>query len=250
MPEILSPASPSKSRATQIGLVLAGLGVVLLAIGVYLGLFVSPPDAHMGNVVRILYVHVPTAVSTLGTFTVAFVAALGFLWRPSWKFDGVLEASLEVGVLLALMTCAQGSIWARPTWGVWWDWDPRLTTTAVMLFSFGGVLALRYFVDDPVRRAMWSAVATIVAYADVPVVHFSVRWWSSLHQKQLTGTSLPGPLKTPLMLTFPGMLLLVSGFVVLRAKLAMRRRATELAPPPAAEPNPVAPTPEAVEGGR
>ena len=69
---------------------------------------------------------------------------------------------------------------------MWWDWDPRLTTTAVLLFAFAGILALRHFVDDPVKRAVWSAVATVIAYVDVPLVYFSVRWWNSLHQMQST----------------------------------------------------------------
>ena len=89
-----------------------------------------------------------------------------------------------MGVVLSALLCMQGAIWAKPTWGVWWDWDPRLTTTAVLVFAFGGILALRQFVDDPVKRATWSAVATIIAYVDVPIVYFSVKWWNSLHQLQ------------------------------------------------------------------
>ena len=116
-----------------------------------------------------------------------------FLFTDSWKWDARLEASIEIGVVLALLLCARASIWAKPTWGVWWDWDPRLTTTAVMLFAFLGILALRAFVDDPVRRAIWSAVATIIAYADVPIVYFSVKWWNSLHQVQ----SSPGTVSQP-----------------------------------------------------
>src|SRR5258706_546805 len=111
-------------------------------------------------------------------------AAVVFLYGGDHDWDARMEASIEVGVVLAFLLCCQGAIWAKPTWGVWWDWDPRLTTTAVLLFAFLGILALRKFVDDPHRRAMWSAVATIIAYVDVPIVYFSVKWWNSLHQQQ------------------------------------------------------------------
>jgi heme exporter protein C len=226
---------PASRRAVRAAVALLAAGALLLGLGTFFGLVVAPPEHYMGDVQRIMYVHVPTAWNGLLAFTTALLAAVGFLVRPSWKWDSLLEASLEVGVLLALMLCTQGSIWAKPTWGVWWDWDPRLTTTAVMLFSFGGVVALRHFVDDPVRRATWSAVATIVAYADVPVVYYSVRWWNSLHQLQSSPSTVDHAMVLPLRLNAFGILFFVSGLVVLRSQLAWRRRSTELAPPPALE---------------
>ena len=140
----------------------------------------------MGDVQRIIYVHVPTAWNAMLVLTFAFVCGIVSLLRGGWTWDARLEAAVEAGVVLSGLVCMQGSIWARPTWGVWWDWDPRLTTTAVLLFAFGGILALRQFVDDPVKRAVWSAVAVVIAYVDVPLVYFSVRWWNSLHQVQST----------------------------------------------------------------
>ena len=148
------------------------------------GLFGAPAEQYMGEVQRIMYVHVPTAWNAMLVLTFAFACALAFLFTNRWTWDNHLEAALEVGVVFSVLLCAQGSMWAKPTWGVWWDWDPRLTTTAVMVFAFGGILALRAFVDDPVKRAVWSSVACIVAFADVPIVYFSVRWWKSLHQMQ------------------------------------------------------------------
>jgi heme exporter protein C len=234
MPEAL--ASPqgaaSGNRAIPIATALLLFGTVLLLVGSYLGIAWAPPEHYMGNVQRIMYVHVPTAWNGLLAFTTALVAAIGFLLRPSWKWDALLEASLEVGVLLSLMLITQGSIWAKPTWGVWWDWDPRLTTVAVMLFAFGGIVALRTFVTDPVRRATWSAVATIVAYADVPIVYFSVRWWNSLHQVQSSPSTVDPHMVLPLRINAFGVLFFASGLMVLRSLLASRRRAAELAPPP------------------
>ena len=141
----------------------------------------------MGDVQRIMYVHVPTAWNTMLVLTFAFgcAARLAAARRLGRGTRGSRRRSRRASCSPALV-CMQGSIWARPTWGVWWDWDPRLTTTAVLVFAFGGILALRQFVDDPVKRAVWSAVAVVIAYVDVPLVYFSVRWWNSLHQVQST----------------------------------------------------------------
>ena len=158
------------------------LGLILLGWGSYLGLFVAPPDRYMGDVQRIMYVHVPFAWLALVVFTLAFVYAVLFLVRRSWRWDALHEASLELGVLYTFLLCVQGALWGKPTWGVYWAWDPRLTTVAVMLLSFAGILSLRHFLDDPIRRASWSATATILAAANVPIVYYSVRWWNSLHQ--------------------------------------------------------------------
>src|SRR5688572_12627911 len=137
MDEIANQAMPKTAC------VLIGIGVLLLLVGSYFGLFVAPPEKFMGDVQRIMYVHVPTAWNALLAMTFAFLCAVAFLFRNDFKWDARLEAGIEVGVLLAFLLCVQGSIWARPTWGVWWDWDPRLTTTAVLLFAFLGILALR-----------------------------------------------------------------------------------------------------------
>lgn len=230
-----SPRGPTVAAA------LVAVALVLLGIGSYNGLFVAPPEHFMGEVQRIMYVHVPTAWSSMVALTFAFVCALAFLFKPNWKWDARLEASLEIGVILAFLLCVQGSIWAKPTWGVWWDWDPRLTTTAVMLAAFLGILALRRFVEDPVKRATWSAVGTIIAFADVPIVYYSVRWWNSLHQVQSSPETVASSMVTPLRINAFGILFLMAGFIVLRSYLAQRRLVGELAPPPKREPAQAAP---------
>jgi heme exporter protein C len=209
------------------------LGVLCLLVGSYLGLFVAPPEHYMGDVQRIMYVHVPTAWNAMLAMTFAFASAVFFLFTNDWKWDARMEGAIEVGVLLAFLLCCQGAIWAKPAWGVWWDWDPRLTTTAVLLFAFAGILALRQFVDDPVKRGTWSAVATIIAYVDVPIVYFSVRWWNSLHQLQSSPATVSPQFYLPLRLNAFGVLFLMAGFIMLRARIASQRLASELAPPPA-----------------
>jgi heme exporter protein C len=214
------------------------LGALLLLWGSTWGLFFAPAETYMGDVQRIMYVHVPTAWNGMLALTIAFFFAVLSLWKGGLAWDARLEGALEVGVVLCTLLCMQGAIWAKPTWGVWWDWDPRLTTTAVLVFAFGGILALRQFVDDPVKRATWSAVAAIIAFADVPIVYFSVRWWNSLHQVQSTPATVSRAFHWPLRINAFGILFLMSGLIALRARLAALRREDELAPPlPAAVPH-------------
>ena len=210
---------------------LVALGVALLLVGSWWGLLKAPGEVFMGDVQRIMYVHVPTAWNAMLALTFAFVCALCFLFTNAWQWDNRLEAAMEVGVVLSLLLCMQGSIWAKPTWGVWWDWDPRLTTTAVMVFAFGGILALRAFVDDPARRAVWSAVACIVAFVDVPIVYFSVKWWNSLHQAQSTPQTVSSAFHLPLRVNAFGILFLWTGLVALRSRVASLRLRNELGPP-------------------
>jgi heme exporter protein C len=204
------------------------LGVALFCVGSWMGLFVAPPDRFMGDVMRILYVHVPTAWSALVLFTFAFGCAVAWLVRGDWKWDARLEAASEVGVVLGVLLIAQGSIWAKPTWGVWWDWDPRLTTAAVMVLLFAGVLTLRGFIDDPRRRATLSAVAAVVAYVDVPIVYFSVRWWRTLHQVQSSPETVDAAMVLPLRINAFAVLFIAIWFVAMRAAVARRRTAAEL----------------------
>ena len=207
-------------------------GVICLAAGSWLGLFVVPAEQYMGDVQRIMYVHVPTAWNWMLSVIFSLVCAIAFLFRNNMKWDSRLEAGLEVGTLMAFLLCCQGSIWAKPTWGVWWDWDPRLTSTAVLLFAFLGILALRKFVEDPVKRAIWSAVATIIAAIDLPIVYMSVKWWNSLHQQQSTPSTVSSQFHLPLRLNALGVLFLMIGFIMVRTRIAALRTERELAAPP------------------
>lgn len=213
-----SPARP---------LLLVALGVVLLLAGSWWGLAKAPAEIFMGDVQRIMYVHVPTAWNWMLAVIFAFVSAVIFLFTSNYKWDSRLEAGLEVSSLLAFLLCCQGSIWAKPTWGVWWDWDPRLTSVAVLLFAFLGIIALRNFVEDAARRAIWSSVATIIAAVDLPIVYFSVKWWNSLHQQQSSPNTVSSAFYIPLRVNAFAILFLMTGFIMLRARLASRRLAEE-----------------------
>lgn len=164
-----------------------GLGAVMFLTGCVLGLFVVPPMMRFGELGRPLFVHVPTAWASLLVFTGALVLAIGALRTRSRTWDAALEGTVEVGVVLTVVVLAQGMLWARPTQNFWWTWDPRLTTSAIMLVAFAGVLSLRSFAEGHGRKVVWTAVATIVAYVDVPLVYFIVKITDrGIHQEHST----------------------------------------------------------------
>lgn len=216
---------------------LVGLaGIALLLVGSYVGLFVAPPERHMGEVQRIMYVHVPSAWIALLVFTAAFGFAIASLWSGKQRWDNLMTGAIHIGVVLNVLLLVQGMIWARATWGVWWDWDVRLTTSLVLALLFAGILALRSFVSEPGQRASWSAIAAIVAYVDVPLVYFCVRWWRSLHQIQSTPSTMDPLMVLPLRINSFGMLAVAIWFTVMRARVEARRRRAEEVEPPAARP--------------
>ena len=178
-----SPAPAVRGRAlvTAAG----AAGVVGLGVTVWLGLWVTPPDVHQHELVRLLYIHPPLAwVALYLAFGTAGVASVLWLWPRTRArgWDRLAAAAMEVGVVFTALTLVTGMLWGRPTWGVWWVWDARLTSTALLLVMQLGYLALRRVPGDPDARARRSAVAALVAAVDVPIVHFSVDWWHTLHQ--------------------------------------------------------------------
>src|SRR6266516_3486018 len=170
-----------------------------LAATVVIGLFVVPPDATQGDVQRLMYLHVPVAWVTFLAFGVVFLASVGYLKTGRMQWDRVAAASAEIGILCCALTIVLGSLWGRPVWGTWWTWDPRLTTTAVLLLIYVGYLAVRRLPDSPTRRARWAAVVGIVGFVDVPIVQLSVTWWRGLHQGP-TVRLLQAPTIAPVML--------------------------------------------------
>jgi heme exporter protein C len=164
-----------------------GVGAfVTTVLTVWLGLWVTPPAKVQGTLVRLLYIHPPVAwVALYCAFGVSAVSSLLYLWKRTRSrfWDRLAASSVEVGVVFTALTLVTGSLWGRPTWGVWWTWTARLTSTALLLVLFLGYLALRRVPADPDVRARRCAVAALVAFVDVPIVTFSVDWWQTLHQR-------------------------------------------------------------------
>jgi heme exporter protein C len=161
---------------------LGWLALAALTASAIMSLVVSPPDAEQGQLVRLMYIHVPAAWLAYLSFAVVFVASIAYLRTKRARWDRLAAASAEIGVLFTALAIALGSLWGKPVWGTYWTWDPRLTTTAILLLIYGGYLAVRRLPDSPARRARWSAVVGIVGFLDVPIVHLSVVWWRGLHQ--------------------------------------------------------------------
>jgi heme exporter protein C len=162
-----------------------GLVGLLAVVGAeLLGVLTSPPDRDMGHLQKIMYVHVPAAWMSFIAFFVVFLSSVAYLIGKDERRDLLAASAAEVGAVFTALTLALGSIWGRPTWGIWWIWDPRLTTTAILLVIYVGYLALRSFTDDPERRARWSAAVGILGFINVPIVYMSVNWWRSIHQTQ------------------------------------------------------------------
>jgi len=205
---------------------LAGGGLVLIACGTFAGLFVAPPDYQQGDAFRIIYVHVPAAYLSLLAYTVmAVAAAIGLIWRMKLA-HAVAAASAPLGAWFTFLALATGSIWGRPMWGTWWEWgDPRLTSELVLLFLYFGYMALRGAIDDVGRADRASAVLALVGAVNVPIIHFSVEWWSSLHQGP-TLIRAGGPAIEPAML-YP-LLAMIFGFSLLYGALLLHRLRDEV----------------------
>lgn len=141
----------------------------------------APVEATEGMVQKIMYVHVPSVWNAYLAFFVGMVASIGFLVTKKRAWDRVALASIEIGVLFCTLVLVTGPIWAKPVWGVWWAWDARLTSTLVLWFMYVGYLVVRMLATERAQAARWSAVVAIIAFLDVPIVHWSVQWWRTLH---------------------------------------------------------------------
>jgi heme exporter protein C len=194
----------------------AGVAAGVLALGV------APPDAVQGQAQRLMYVHVPAAWLAYLSFGLVLVCSVAFLLTRDLRWDRRAQACAELGVGMTALAIALGSLWGRPVWGTWWVWDPRLVTTAVMLLVYLGYLSVRGLTDDRAAAARRAAAVGVIGFVDVPVVHFSVVWWRTLHQQATLLSPDPAPMD-PRMLAA----LLVSlvaftlgGAVVVRGRLA------------------------------
>ncbi len=223
-------------RIANVVLPWVAVGAVLcLAAGLYLGLFVAPADYQQGESVRIMYVHVPSAWMALFIYLVIAVAsASSLIWRHPLA-DVAAKASSPIGAGFAFLTLATGSLWGQPMWGTWWVWDARLTSMLVLFFLYLGHIALMNAFEDQARGYRAAAVLALIGVINLPIIKFSVDWWSTLHQPssvmRLDGPSIDASLLWPLLITAVGFKLYYATLVLLRIKselLAARIRALSL----------------------
>ena len=188
---------------------------------------ISPPDRDMGDLQKIMYVHVPAAWMTMLAPIVILAFGLRYLWKRRDEDDLVAAAATEVATVFAGLTLALGMLWARPTWGVWWTWDARLTSMLVLFLILAGCLALRALIDDRERRAQWSAVVGILGAINVPIVYMSVRWWRTIHQVQSSPATVDPAYVIGLRLNAFAFLFLLIYFIRRRYEAALIERSAE-----------------------
>jgi heme exporter protein C len=203
--------------------VLGWLAAVGVAVGLVMNFGIAPREVTQGNVQRIMYLHVPCAWVAYLAFGVVFVASIAYLARRSPAADRVAHASAETGVIFTGVAIATGSIWGKPTWGTWWTWDARLTSVAVLFVMYLGYLLLRGMIEDHERASRYAAVLGIIAALDVPLVHFSVYWWRTLHQPPSVlkpgPAAMPAAILTALLVNVAAFTLLYAYFVSKRSRL-------------------------------
>jgi heme exporter protein C len=185
---------------------LAIFTALLFVVGFYFSLYNSPEDYQMGDTVRMMYVHVPNAWLSQFVYGVMCVAALGTLvWRHPLA-DVAQKAAAPMGAVFTALALYTGSLWGRPTWGTFWEWDGRMTSTLIMLFIYLGIIALWRAFDDQLRAARIVAIVTLVGAINIPIIKFSVDWWNTLHQPAsvftASGPRMPGSILTPLFVMF------------------------------------------------
>jgi heme exporter protein C len=203
----------------------AAAGITAAAAAV-LALVVAPPDGVQGQAQRLMYVHVPAAWLAYLSFAVVLVASVVHLVTRELRWDRRAQAAAELGVGMTALAIAVGSLWGRPVWGTWWVWDPRLVTTAVLLLVYLGYLSVRGLSDDRAAGARRAAAVGIIGFVDIPVVHFSVVWWRTLHQPPTLLSPDPAPMDPRMLLALMVSLVAftLAGAVVFRRRVRMLAR--------------------------
>ncbi len=204
--------------------------LAFILYGLYGGLVLAPPDYQQKDAFRIIYVHVPSAYMSLFIYvTMAAAAAVGLIWRIKLA-HAVAASCAPLGASFTFLALATGSIWGKPMWGAWWAWDARLTSELILLFLYVGYIVLRSAIDDVRQADRASAVLAIVGVVNVPIIHFSVEWWQSLHQgptiSKFGAPSITTDMLTPLLVMIVGYTLYFAAvlFVRLRSEILVRER--------------------------
>ena len=194
-----------------------GVAMMALLLG---ALLAAPREAVEGEVQRLFYIHVPSALAAYMAFFVVFVASVHVVWKRDMRFDPAARAAAGVGVLFTGLTLATGAIWGKPIWGVYWTWDARLTSTLVLLLIYSGYLLTRGLADrTDEQAARYAAVFAIIGFLDIPIIHMAVDWWRTLHPQRIVfrpDSALPGEMLAVLLVGVVAVALLATWLIALR----------------------------------
>lgn len=231
-PSVMEAHEPVPARDRRARRALAAVTVLAMAVLMWAAFFLAPEDLEQGLPQRIFYIHVPSAWIGFLAFGVVFGAGISYLTTGRMRYDRVGAASAEVGVVFTTGVLITGPLWARPIWGVYWSWDPRLTSFLVLWLIYLSYLALRRYVPDPARRARFSAIVGIVGFLDVPIVYLSVRWWRALHPEQVIlteeGPQMPTEMLAALLIGLGAFTLLYLYLMAVRLRVQRLRDAEEV----------------------
>lgn len=207
---------------------LSAATVVLLAGGLYSGLVVAPPDYQQGDSYRIMFIHVPSAWMSLFIYMVMAVAGvIGLVWKIKLA-DLVAKVSAPIGAWFTFLTLVTGSLWGKPMWGAWWVWDARLTSELILLFLYLGYIALQSAIEEARTAARASAILALVGSVNIPIIHFSVQWWNTLHQgptvTKFGAPSIAFSMLLPLLIMAAAFMFYYAATVLVRARCEVLER--------------------------
>ena len=217
----------NSAKRSLFSYVLAGLAIVLMTLNLILIFIVAPTDAVLGDIQRIFYIHVPIAAMSFLAFFVVCIGSIMYLIRRTSYWDRLAHSAAEVGVVFVTITLLTGVVWARPVWGVWWTWEPRLTTTLILWLIYIAYLMVRSYAPSRSQGSLYAAAIGIVGFVDVPIVYYSVQWWRSIHPAAVVGPLAESGSLEPIMRN----ILLVSlvAFVVVFVWLLQQKMAIQKA---------------------
>ena len=204
------------------------LTYVLMLFALYTIFIYAPVEKTMGIIQKIFYIHVPAAFLAYLAFFITFIASIFYLYRKDSKWDTVAHCAVETGVIFCTIVLITGSIWAKPIWNVWWTWDPRLTTTLILWFTYVAYLMLRRVVKEN-QQANLAAVFGIIGFINVPITFFSIRLWRTIHPVIITskGFNMSWPMKFSLIITFIAFCFLFFSMLISRIRLERLKRRIE-----------------------
>ncbi len=225
IPAFLHRFSSPKHFYTMSGTLLPWVGFAALTfvmVGLFLGFVIAPTHSEQGESYRIIFLHVPSSSNSMMIYTMmAFSSAIYLIWRIKLA-DTIAAAAAPIGAAFTFLALATGSIWGKPTWGTWWQWDARLTSELILLFLYLGYIALRSAIDDEQNRARASGLLALVGVINIPIIHFSVEWWNTLHQgmtvSKVAKPSMESTMLTAMLLTMIGLSLLFVFVTLVRGR--------------------------------